>query len=150
PAATAQRIITVDDASQAIRSAMSAVDEPWRQPLSLNRFGDAYNAQAIESWHVPELWFDPDNKWLTKTTARGPQVITGMRGCGKTMLLRALHFHARAAQASRNAGSNGLLPELEKYVFLGVDASCQKLLDPQQRQAVGQGNGPKSPFERLY
>jgi hypothetical protein len=61
--------MTVDDALQAIRAAMSAVDEPWRQPLSLHRFGDAYNAQALESWDVPELWFDPDDKWLTKTTA---------------------------------------------------------------------------------
>jgi hypothetical protein len=150
PATTAQRIMTIDDASQAIRSAMSAVDEPWRQPLSLHRFGDAYNAQAIESWHVPELWFDPDNKWLTKTTARGPQVITGMRGCGKTMLLRALHLHARAVRASRIVGSDGLLAELEKDVFLGVYASCQKLLDPQQHHSVGSGNRPKSPFERLY
>jgi hypothetical protein len=150
PAANAQRIMTVDDALQTIRGAMSAVDEPWRQPLSLQRFGDAYNAQAIESWHVPELWFDPDNKWLIKTTARGPQVITGMRGCGKTMLLRALHFHARAAQASRNAGSNQALEELEKDVFLGVYASCQKLLDPQQHQAIGDRSGPKWPFERLY
>jgi hypothetical protein len=149
PAATAQRIMTVDDASQVIRSAMNALDEPWRQPLSLHRFGDAYNAQAIESWHVPELWFDPDNKWLTKTTARGPQVITGMRGCGKTMLLRALHFHARAAQASRISGSDGVLAEVEKDVFLGVYASCQKLLDPQQHH-VSDANGPESPFERLY
>lgn len=149
PAATAQRIMTVDDASQVIRSAMNALDEPWRQPLSLHRFGDAYNAQALESWHVPELWFDPDNKWLTKTTARGPQVITGMRGCGKTMLLRALHFHARATQAARVSGGNGILGEVEKDVFLGVYASCQKLLDPQHHH-VSEGNGPKSPFERLY
>lgn len=134
PPANAQRVMTVDDALQAIRGAMSAVDEPWRQPLSLQRFGDAYNAQAIESWHVPELWFDPDNKWLIKTTARGPQVITGMRGCGKTMLLRALHFHARAAQASKDAGSDAgsdrTLQKLEKDAFLGLYASCQKLLDP--------------------
>jgi len=100
PAANAQRMMTVDDALQAIRNAMSAIDEPWRQALSLHRFGDAYNAQALESWHVPELWFDPANRWLTKTTVRGPQVITGMRGCGKTMLLRALHAHARVAPNS--------------------------------------------------
>lgn len=149
PATTAQRIMTLDDSLRAIRNAMSAVDEPWRQPLSLHRFGDAYNAQAIESWHVPSLWFDPDNRWLTRTTARGPQVITGMRGCGKTMLLRALHFHARAAQASQNAEPTEPLRRLEEDFFLGVYASCQKLLDPQQQHAATQAASPL-PFERLY
>jgi hypothetical protein len=148
PAANAQRIMTVDDALQAIRAAMSAIDEPWRQPLSLHRFGDAYNAQALESWHVPALWFDPDNKWLTKTTARGPQVITGMRGCGKTMLLRALHFHARAAPAGDGTAEKRLAA-IAADDFLGIYASCQKLLNPQDYG----GDVPGlvgSPFERLY
>ena len=96
PAADAQRRMTVEDALSTLRNSMNSADEPWRQPLSLQRFGEAYNAQSLESWHVPRLWFDPDGNWLRKTTVKGPQVITGMRGCGKTMLLRALHFHARA------------------------------------------------------
>ncbi len=149
PAADAQRIMTVDDALRAIRSAVGAIDEPWRQPLSLHRFGDAYNAQALESWHVPELWFDPDNRWLKKTTTRGPQVITGMRGCGKTMLLRALHFHARAASASRSAGASGALAALAEDDFLGIYASCQKLLNPQD-YAPGAANVVALPFERLF
>lgn len=145
PAAEAQRVITIDDALQMIRTAIGAVDEPWRQPLSLHRFGDAYNAQALESWHVPELWFDPENKWLAKTTARGPQVITGMRGCGKTMLLRALHFHARAVQAA-NAGTNDILAKVGEDDFVGIYASCQKLLNPQDNS----GDTVAMPFERLF
>ena len=147
PATDAQRLMTVDDALRSIRSAMSAIDEPWRQPLSLYRFGEAYNAQALESWHVPELWFDPENNWLTRTTVRGPQVVTGMRGCGKTMLLRALHFHARAV--SLGDGVPNALGAFGGDSFLGVYASCQKLLNPQDHTATGTGE-VNLPFERLY
>jgi hypothetical protein len=147
PETGAQRVMTVDDASAALRDALSSIDEPWRQPLSLHRFGDAYNAQALESWHVPELWFDPQDKWLTRTSARGPQVITGMRGCGKTMLLRALHFHARATEAQKRGGN--ISNQLERDHFLGLYASCQKLLDP-YRRPEGKETGIALPFERLY
>ena len=149
PAASAQRVMSVDDASRVIRDAMSAIDEPWRQSLSLHRFGDAYNAQVLESWHVPELWFDPDNRWLTKTTVRGPQVITGMRGCGKTMLLRALHLHARAAVPSSSDGSGRLPNAITSDSFLGIYASCQKLLNPQDHGGESTGT-VNLPFERLY
>ncbi len=149
PDAGAQRIMTVDDAQQTLREAMVPVEDPWRRPLSLHRFGDAYNAQSLESWHVPELWFDPDDKWFAKTTARGPLVITGMRGCGKTILLRALHLHARAAVAERKVGKNKALAEVTKDHFIGIYASCQKLLNPLDPDKTGTTGSPR-PFERLY
>lgn len=149
PNAGAQRIMTPEDALRSIRVVISAADEPWRQPLSLARFGDAYNAQAMESWHVPELWFDPDNRWLRRTTARGPQVITGMRGCGKTILLRALHFHARATPAVRTNPPADNLAQIRKDDFLGVYASCQKLLNPQDYGALSTTVVPHA-FERLF
>lgn len=149
PHPDAHRIMTIDDASKALQAALAAVDEPWRQPLSLHRFGDAYNAQALESWYVPQLWFDPGDKWLAKTTVRGPQVITGMRGCGKTMLLRALHFHARATQTTTSQGSTDALDKIEQDDFVGVYASCQKLLNPQE---FGSDSSERLtlPFERLF
>src|ERR1035438_4329216 len=128
---------------------MSAIDETWRQALSLHRFGDAYNAQALESWHVPELWFDPEDKWLTKTTVRGPQIITGMRGCGKTMLLRALHFHARVAPFYASTDTTSPFRAFASDTFLGVYASCQKLLNPQDYGTENAVSVPL-PFERLY
>ena len=145
------RIMTVEDASIALQTAMRAADAPWRQPLRLRRFGGAYNAQALESWHVPELWFDPEGQWLKKTTAFGPQVITGMRGCGKTMLLRALHLHARAVSARNGAGlgSENVLRRLGEDSFVGVFASCQKLLNPQD-SGDDRGQTVDRPFERLY
>lgn len=149
PAATAQRIMSIDDAIKTINAATRAVDESWRQPLSLSRYGDAYNAQALESWHVPELWIDPEGKWFKRTTVRGPQVITGMRGCGKTMLLRALHFHARALDPSSNSASQNVLKRFKADGFLGIYASCQKLLNP-QNQGVKDSVPIELPFERLF
>lgn len=149
PEAGAQRIMSVEDAQQNLREAMVTVEEPWRRQLKLQRFGDAYNAQSLESWHVPELWFDPDGKWFAKTTARGPLVITGMRGCGKTILLRALHLHARAAVAERKVGKDMALPEVRKDHFIGIYASCQKLLNPLDHDRTGAGASSR-PFERLY
>jgi len=149
PETSSQRLMTANDASDSLRAALLAIDEPWRQPLSLRRFGDAYNAQALESWHVPELWFDPDGKWLTRTTTRGPQVITGMRGCGKTMLLRALHFHARAAQPGKPPEVSERLAQLTRDQFVGLYASCQKLLDPQHHRNKTAADISR-PFERLY
>lgn len=150
PPAGAQRIMTVADVQRAMRAAIAAAEEPWRQPLSLARFSDAYNAQALESWHVPELWFDPEDKWLGVTRARGPQVITGMRGCGKTMLLRALHFHARAPRTAGKQDSGE--PDgsfLGGDEFVGVYSSCQKLLNPQD-QSHGASSTVPLPFERLF
>jgi len=149
PDATSQRVMTPSDALRLLRSALSAVDEPWRLQLSLQRYGDAYNAQALESWHVPELWIDPSGRWLRKTTARGPQVITGMRGCGKTMLVRALHFHARAARLPEPGESAIALDRLKADGFLGLFASCQKLLNPLERRNGG-NDAELQPFERLY
>jgi hypothetical protein len=147
PAAGAQRVMSADDATTRLRAAMQTVDEPWRQPLTLRRFGEAQNAQVLESWHVPELWFDPNNRWFAKTTGRGPQVITGMRGCGKTMLLRALHFHARARKIGMEQPTR-IIELLKTDGFVGLFASGQKLLNP--KDAGSANTQINSPFERLY
>lgn len=150
PAGDAQRSMTTEDAARTLRSAINIADEPWRQPFALAQFSDGYNAQAIESWHVPDLWFDPDGRWLARTTARGPQVITGMRGCGKTMLLRALHFHARIEQHVGLGTVAGEQPTKKKGdEFVGLFASCQKLLNPQDNGVDRKGSA-EYPFERLF
>lgn len=148
PASGGQRLMSSDDAQGALRGAMQTVDEPWRQPLTLRRMGDAYNAQVIESWHVPELWLDPEGRWFARTTGRGPQVITGMRGCGKTMLLRALHFHARARKVAMDVPPTDVIASLRADGFVGLFASGQRLLNP--RDASNPTSVIPSPFERLY
>lgn len=147
PSAGAVRTMSADDARDRLRAAMQTVDEPWRQPLVLRRFGDAQNAQVLESWHVPELWLDPDDRWFARTTGRGPQVITGMRGCGKTMLLRALHFHARAKKIAAERPES-IAERLRADGFVGLFASGQKLLNP--KDAGSASPEVSSPFERLY
>lgn len=90
-----------EDLVKQITNAYERATQPWRPwttPLRLAGFADHYNAQTLVSWDVPRLLVDPEGRWLNEVTRPGPQIITGMRGCGKTMLLRALAFHARAAK----------------------------------------------------
>lgn len=145
PVATAQRVMSVSDARRILADTLVGVDQPWRLPFALIRFDDAYNAQALQPWHVPYLWWDPSGRWLRRTTGAGPQVITGMRGCGKTILLRSLHFHARAT-VSRLASPEQPLETLLRDNWVGVYASCQQLLNPHESGATA----AHLPFERLY
>jgi hypothetical protein len=116
----------------------------WRQPLALSSFGSYYNALTLEPWHVPALLIDPEGTWLDQISTPGPQVITGMRGCGKTMLLRALQFHARASQA-RNETEMAIIERVKSDGYMGLFVSAQRLLDKPENA----GNGKNDPFARL-
>ena len=118
---------------------------PWREALSLRTFGTSYNAQTMQAWHVPQLLVDPDGQWLSAMCAPGPQVITGMRGCGKTMLLRALQFHARAAQRGKETSAE-ILDRLRADRYVGLFVSAQRLLD----QLGGKTATVGDPFARLF
>ena len=101
---------------------------PWKNPLELKSIGDHYNAQTIESWYVPKLLVDPENRWLNEITSHGPQVITGMRGCGKTMLLRALDIHSRIAWDDTES-IESVIKRIREERFIGLYVSAQRLLD---------------------
>lgn len=101
---------------------------PWSAPLRLKSFADHYNAQTLVSSDVPRLLVDPQNRWLDEVSKPGPQIITGMRGCGKTMLLRALDLHAQAAEKEGET-SEMVLKRLEQGQFVGLFVSAQRLLD---------------------
>lgn len=124
-----------DDLATQIREAYFRASQPWRpwsNPLMLKGFGDHYNAQTLVSWDVPRLLVDPQNRWLEEVTKPGPQIITGMRGCGKTMLLRALDVHARAARLSDGTNSEStqqVLDRIRTDGFVGLFVSAQRLLD---------------------
>ena len=119
--------------------------KPWREALSLRTFGASYNAQTMQAWHVPQLLVDPDGQWLTAMCSPGPQVITGMRGCGKTMLLRALQFHARASQRGEET-TQEVLDRLRSDSYVGLFVSAQRLLDQLGSKAATVGD----PFARLF
>jgi len=145
PGATSQRTPSCDECIQDIRSAVRAQRSPWLEQPRLRRFRDAYNAQTLQPWFVPYLLVDPDEQWLSAISTQGPQVIVGMRGCGKTMLLRALQFHARATIPDSAAPEKDILARLRQDGYVGLYASCTKLLD-----VPGSPGAAKNPHARLY
>lgn len=113
-----------------IRHSHEFVASPWKEPPPLRSFDDSYNAQTLHPWFVPKLLVDPDGDWLAEISIQGPQVISGMRGCGKTLLLRSLMFHARAA-AHQDADDGQMIGDrLAADRFVGLYVSCNRLLDP--------------------
>ena len=101
----------------------------WRSTLELKAFSEHYNAQTIESAFVPELFVIPHNfHWFDSIKTPGPQVISGMRGCGKTMLLKSLDFHARA-YARGDETPEAIITRIRNDGFVGVFLACAKLLD---------------------
>lgn len=131
PAQLAQRSTNYLDFQAHIRATFDLATSPWKEvPAGLTRISDSYNAQTMRSWFIPKLLVDPNGAWQRRVEAPGPLVITGMRGCGKTMLLRALQFHARAVVAGEeNVESRGALEALRRDGYVGLYASCNRLLD---------------------
>ena len=126
-----QRTPTATDFIQQIEEASYRATQhwrPWRESLTLKTFSDSYNAQTMNAWHVPQLLVDPEGQWVNSICSQGPQVITGIRGCGKTMLLRALQFHARAAERESETKYK-ILERLKSDNYVGLFVSAQRLLD---------------------
>ena len=128
-----------------IRDSYGFVASPWKNPPPLRRFDDSYNAQTLHPWFVPKLLVDPDGDWLEEIRVQGPQVISGMRGCGKTMLLRSLTFHARAAAHQDEPGTQPIGDRLASDRFVGLYVSCNRLLDLLERTEP-----PHLPEARLF
>ncbi len=134
----------IDDIEEAYHRVASPW-RPWDEPLILPTFGASYNAQSMRPWHVPHLLVDPNDQWLNRICSPGPQVITGMRGCGKTMLLQALQLHARAAQ--RKADTKATIVErLKEDNYVGLFVSAQRLV---QRPGAPKAT-IENPFSRLF
>lgn len=148
PAVEHQRTPTAGDFVRQIEDEYFRTAEPWRpwrEQLRLRTFGASYNAQTLNAWHVPQLLVDPDGAWLSRISSPGPLVITGMRGCGKTLLLRALQFHARAARRSAETDSE-VVSRLHSDNYIGLFVSAQRLLDVENRATPSSGDL----FARLY
>lgn len=118
----------IDDILRAYNSATKKFNRGWHIPFALSSFSAHRNAQTLDSWYVPRLMVDPTEKWLAEIHSGGPVVITGMRGCGKTMLLRSLQLHARIISSSRDSSNaNEQKSLLIKDGYLGVFASARHL-----------------------
>lgn len=149
PASENQRPPNFDEIIESIRDCFNQQAFPWEEPLKLLNFNDTYNAQTLDPWFVPSLLVDPDDQWLNMICGKGPLVITGMRGCGKTMMLRALQFHARAASAKISTKDNveEQIKKLKEEGYVGIYVSCNKLLDE-----IGKASTEPlhQPFSRLF
>lgn len=146
----ALRILDFSESIDLIREAVLFTDAPWRDPGSLKRFNAGYNAQLLGASFVSRLLIDPGDVWTGKISQPGPQVITGMRGCGKTMLLKALEVHARINRAQQNSDGDPsrLLTELEADSYVGFYESSDRLLDGLGSPGLG---GPlHRPEARLF
>jgi len=144
PTISHSRVPEMTDLIEEIRAACLHVASPWREPLKLRKFNDSYNAQTLAPWYVPLLLVDPNNSWRMQMSTPGPQIITGMRGCGKTLFLRALQFHARAA-AKENEKLEQTLERLRADNFVGLYVSTNRLLDK-----LGSDESLHEPYARLY
>ncbi len=130
PVTENQRPPSADDLIRLIGDEYYQVAEtwrPWRKPLVLKRFEESYNAQTMYPWYVQQLLVDPDGTWLAKVSAPGPLVLTGMRGCGKTMLLQSIQFHARAAIRD-GENEHVVLQRLTSDGYVGLFVSAQRLI----------------------
>ncbi|RYH00682.1 hypothetical protein EU805_17105 [Salipiger sp. IMCC34102] len=118
----------VERIREAYSNARKRYHRAWASPLNLSSLSQHRNAQTLESWHVPTLMVDPEQKWHAELNSGGPVIITGMRGCGKTMLLRSLELHARIVATKEEQ----LTQEARKAAlfgdgYLGVYASARHL-----------------------
>jgi len=152
PARVNQRPVNFAEQIDHIRDTVFLTDSPWRDPGALPRFGEAYNAATLKSWYVPKLLVDPGGDWRRRISSSGPQLITGMRGCGKTMLLRALEVHGRAVEALEKAGfeREGLSEKLRGDHWVGLYESATRLLDTLGDELPGSSSTPlHEPHARL-
>jgi len=132
-----------------IREAYYHERSPWDVPQRLRRLDEAYNAMTLHPWFVPQLLVDPDGQWVSRIAQPGPQVVTGMRGCGKSMLIRALEFHARVNAYKKDGDDTpeAIVRRLRDDGYLGLYVSCTKLLEGVPLDATG---GTNHPYARLF
>lgn len=131
PESVKQRAPQFGDLINLVYAAFEVASSPWKEPSrGLSTFDESYNAQTLRAWFVPRLLIDPGG-WQIQLQVAGPQVITGMRGCGKTMLLRSLQFHARASLAAQQQTETGTaaLESVADDGYIGLYVSCTRLLD---------------------
>jgi ABC1 atypical kinase-like domain len=131
PESVKQRPPRFGDLIDLIYAAFDVASSPWKEPPGgLRAFDESYNAQTLRAWFVPRLLVDPGG-WQAQLEVAGPLVITGMRGCGKTILLRSLQFHSRGSRAvqleAEEAESAAEILAADGYV--GLYVSCTRLLD---------------------
>ena len=122
-------------------------NSPWKAPSELTSFSESYNAQTLHPGFVRQLLVDPDGEWLASVSGKGPQVITGIRGCGKTMLLKAMQSHSQIIHhVEQSSDIDEAIVNIEKEGYVGLYVPTNRLLD-----TLGSTSGPvHEPYARLF
>ena len=121
---------------------------PWKAPSELKSFSESFNSQTLHPSFVRPLLVDPDDEWLAKVSGKGPQVITGIRGCGKTMLLKAMQSHSQISFHFDNPENDAdkAISKIRDEGYIGLYVPTNRLLD-----ALGTNSEPvHKPYERLF
>jgi len=121
------RAPTPSDMKASVHDAYSFGERPLSHVARLASIGEHYNAQSLPPLFANELLYDPGGRWAKRLTGAGPQLLTGMRGCGKTMLMRSLEWPARVPLRDGETPAKRL-GRLRKDAFLGLFVSCAALL----------------------
>lgn len=128
------------DMKSAIHEAYSFGQRPWAERPRLASISEHYNAKTLPSWFAPDLFYDPSGRWEKKLVGSGPQLLYGMRGCGKTILLRSLEWSARI-HPRNNEGRIETKDDVinrikENEGFVGLFVSCSSLLQGSKPELV--------------
>jgi hypothetical protein len=122
--AHADRLPTPGDLQQAIVSAWRDVSVPVDSTTELQEVGDHFNALTLDWSLIPQLFVTSgESRFLDSA---GTVLITGMRGCGKTMLLKMLAWNYGYGERSSSqalTSSDG-----EATQPLGLFVSCSALV----------------------
>ena len=147
PDPLSQREPPYRDFIKQITDGYGRTSSPWRAPSDLTSFSESYNAQTLHPSFVRPLLVDPDNEWLTMVSGNGPQVITGIRGCGKTMLLKALQCHSQISHYINTSTTiEKAIDKIRKDGYIGLYVPTNRLLDN-----LGNAGGPvHEPYVRLF
>ena len=106
----------------------------WHNQKKLVTLMEFYNTQPMEPYYAPYLFYDPGNKWTDAIKETGPMLLTGMRGCGKTLLLKSLHFFAQA-EVREGETAEKRTERLRSDGYLGLFVSASALLsDPKSNE----------------
>ena len=136
-----------DDIIRQLQIGYGRSTSPWKAPSELTSFSESYNAQTLHPGFVRKLLVDPDGEWLASVSGKGPQVITGIRGCGKTMLLKAMQSHSQIIHHVEHAGDiDEAIVNIEHEGYVGLYVPTNRLLD-----TLGSTSGPiHEPYTRLF
>lgn len=131
------------DMKAAIQGAYSFGVRPLAQPVHLGSVSEHYNAQTLPALFAPELLYDPGERWARRLMGPGPQLLVGMRGCGKTILLRSLEWSARLHRRNTET-DNDVVNRVRRDKFLGLFVSCASL------QRTPRATTLEFPLHRLF